>query len=177
MLITNPLGIVISLALLLSCPSFVLHPRPLGVIISLANHKSPWDCHKPCVASQLPQHSCPSTAALAQLPQHSCPSTSALAQLLQPSCPSSAAPAQLPQLSCLSQAAPAQLPFEIWLGTVTPLICYKIVDLHKELHNKLPCIFRAQISLKFLALFWALVGCCFSHNFSPDSRGEFAPEG
>ena len=101
-----------------------------------------------------------------------CPSSATPAQLPQFSCSSSAAPAQLP-----SSAFPAQLPLEIWLGTVPPLICYKIVDLHKELHNKLPCIFRAQISLKFLALFWALVGCCFSHNFSPDSRGEFAPEG
>ena len=88
-----------------------------------------------------------------------CPSSATPAQLPQFSCSSSAAPAQLP-----SSAFPAQLPLEIWLGTVPPLICYKIVDLHKELHNKLPCIFRAQISLKFLALFWALVGCCF-HTF------------
>ena len=83
-------------------------------------------------------------------------------------------------LSCCPSSA-TQLSFSSSAGLErvarAPLICYKIVDLHKELHNKLPCIFRAQISLKFLALFWALVGCCFSHNFSPDSRGEFAPEG
>ena len=127
----------------------------------------PCCCWSDCLA--------PATAAPAQLPQLSCPSSAVPIQLPQFSCPSSAASAQLLPLSCPSSAFPAQLPLEIWLGAVPLLICYKIVDLHKELHNKLPCIFRAQISLKFLALFWALVGCCFSHNFSPDSRGEFAP--
>ena len=109
-----PIGVVISLALLLSCPSFALPP---------------WGCHKPCVASQLPQL-CASHLGLSQalrcfsaapavrfplgvvislalsLPcnQAHLPQQGSLNQAAQLGCPSSAVPAQLSQPSCVAFA-------------------------------------------------------------------------